>query len=79
MILKLLLTKNVLKHTTNIIASGGIVFSTIQKFAPEEGSTEYEMLSDRKNIIVIADEAHRSQYGFGAKTKPLLPPTSKSS
>jgi len=56
--------KKLLKTT-----GGGIVFSTIQKFAPEEGSTEYEMLSDRKNIIVIADEAHRSQYGFGAKTK----------
>jgi type I restriction enzyme R subunit len=56
--------KKLLKTT-----GGGIVFSTIQKFAPEEGSTEYEMLSNRKNIIVIADEAHRSQYGFGAKTK----------
>ena len=49
-------------------SGGGIVFSTIQKFAPEEGSSEYELLSERKNIIVIADEAHRSQYGFGAKT-----------
>ena len=56
--------KKLLKTT-----GGGIVFTTIQKFAPEEGSTEYELLSDRKNIIVIADEAHRSQYGFGAKTK----------
>lgn len=50
-------------------SGGGIVFSTIQKFAPEEGSSEYELLSERKNIIVIADEAHRSQYGFGAKTR----------
>ena len=50
-------------------SGGGIVFSTIQKFSPEEGSSEYELLSERKNIIVIADEAHRSQYGFGAKTK----------
>jgi type I restriction enzyme R subunit len=50
-------------------SGGGIIFTTIQKFAPEEGNTEYELLSDRKNIIVIADEAHRSQYGFGAKTR----------
>ena len=48
------------------VASGGIVFSTIQKFQPEEGNV-YEKLSDRKNIIVIADEAHRTQYGFKAK------------
>jgi type I restriction enzyme R subunit len=47
---------------------GGIIFSTIQKFSPEEGKEIYDMLSDRKNIIVIADEAHRSQYGFEAKT-----------
>jgi type I restriction enzyme R subunit len=44
--------------------SGGIVFTTIQKFFPEEKGTEYPKLSDRKNVIVIADEAHRSQYGF---------------
>ncbi len=43
-----------------------IVFSTIQKFYPDEWST-YETLSERENIIVIADEAHRSQYGFKAK------------
>lgn len=49
------------------VASGGIVFTTIQKFQPEEGNV-YEKLSDRKNIIVIADEAHRTQYGFKAKT-----------
>jgi len=49
------------------VASGGIVFTTIQKFQPEEGNV-YEMLSGRKNIIVIADEAHRTQYGFKAKT-----------
>ena len=48
-------------------ASGGIVFTTIQKFHPEDGNI-YEKLSDRKNIVVIADEAHRSQYGFKAKT-----------
>jgi type I restriction enzyme R subunit len=49
-------------------SGGGIIFTTIQKFSPEDGSTEFDLLSDRKNIIVIADEAHRSQYGFGAKT-----------
>lgn len=49
------------------VASGGVVFSTIQKFQPEEGNI-YEELSNRKNIIVIADEAHRTQYGFQAKT-----------
>jgi type I restriction enzyme R subunit len=50
------------------VAGGGIVFTTIQKFFPEDGSAIYDQLSDRSNIIVIADEAHRSQYGFGAKT-----------
>ena len=49
------------------VASGGIVFATIQKFQPDEGNV-YEKLSDRTNIIVIADEAHRTQYGFKAKT-----------
>jgi len=49
------------------VASGGIVFTTIQKFQPEEGNI-YEELSDRSNIVVIADEAHRTQYGFKAKT-----------
>ena len=49
------------------VASGGIVFTTIHKFFPENDSSEYEKLSDRKNIIVIADEAHRTQYGFQAK------------
>jgi len=44
-----------------------IIFSTIQKFYPEEWSSVYETLSTRDNIIVIADEAHRSQYGFKAR------------
>jgi type I restriction enzyme, R subunit len=48
------------------VASGGVVFTTIQKFAPEDGSLDYPRLSDRRNIIFIADEAHRSQYGFHA-------------
>jgi type I restriction enzyme, R subunit len=49
------------------VASGGVIFSTVQKFQPESGNV-YETLSDRKNIVVIADEAHRTQYGFAAKT-----------
>lgn len=48
------------------VGSGGVIFSTIQKFQPEDGNV-YEQLSDRRNIVVIADEAHRTQYGFRAK------------
>ena len=47
--------------------SGGIVFTTIQKFAPFEDEDGYPLLSDRENIVVICDEAHRSQYGFNAR------------
>lgn len=49
------------------VSSGGVVFATIQKFQPDEGNV-FETLSERKNIIVVADEAHRTQYGFKAKT-----------
>ncbi len=49
--------------------SGGVFFTTIQKFLPEEGSNSFDLLSERRNIIVIADEAHRTQYGFEAKVK----------
>ena len=49
------------------VVSGGIVFSTMQKFQPEEGNV-FECLTDRKNVVVITDEAHRTQYGFGART-----------
>ncbi len=55
------------------VASGGIVFTTIQKFFPdipanaEASHLVYDMLSERRNIIVIADEAHRTQYGFDAR------------
>ena len=45
---------------------GGIIFTTIQKFAPEEKGDGASVLTDRKNVIVMADEAHCSQYGFGA-------------
>ncbi len=47
--------------------SGGIIFTTVQKFSPADGETIYPQISDRANIIVLADEAHRSQYGFTAK------------
>nr|WP_236861490.1 type I restriction endonuclease subunit R [Candidatus Magnetominusculus xianensis] len=46
------------------VASGGVIFTTIQKFLPENKGDKYPMLSDRRNIVVIADEAHRSQYDF---------------
>lgn len=51
--------------------SGGIVFATIQKFMPGEDEDAFPVLSDRHNIVVIADEAHRTQYGFEAKLKPI--------
>ena len=47
--------------------SGGIIFTTVQKFSPADGESLYPKISDRANIIVLADEAHRSQYGFTAK------------
>nr|BAL57131.1 type I restriction enzyme, R subunit [uncultured prokaryote] len=57
--------------------SGGIVFTTIQKFFPEEKGDRHPLLSDRRNIVVIADEAHRSQYdfidGFARHMRDALP------
>lgn len=55
-----------LKALLNGRDSGGIIFTTIQKFAPDE-TGNVTALTDRKNVIVLADEAHRSQYGFSAK------------
>ncbi len=59
------------------VASGGVVFTTIQKFFPEENGDRYPALSDRRNIVVIADEAHRSQYdfidGFARHMRDALP------
>ena len=46
------------------VASGGVVFTTIQKFFPEEKGDRHPLLSERRNVVVIADEAHRSQYDF---------------
>ncbi len=59
------------------VASGGVVFTTIQKFFPEERGDAYPTLSERRNIVVIADEAHRSQYdfidGFARHMRDALP------
>src|SRR5207302_1646681 len=59
------------------VASGGVVFTTIQKFFPEEKGDRHRVLSDRRNIVVIADEAHRSQYdfidGFARHMRDALP------
>ncbi len=59
------------------VNAGGVVFTTIQKFFPEEKGDTYPALSDRRNIIVIADEAHRSQYdfigGFARHMRDALP------
>ena len=59
------------------VASGGIVFTTIQKFLPEEKGDTYPTLSTRRNIVVVADEAHRSQYdfidGFARNMRDALP------
>lgn len=59
------------------VASGGVVFTTIQKFFPQEKGDRHPVLSDRHNIVVIADEAHRSQYdfidGFARHMRDALP------
>jgi len=59
------------------VAAGGVVFSTVHKFLPEEKGDRQPALSDRRNIVVIADEAHRSQYdfidGFAAHLRDALP------
>ena len=59
------------------VASGGVVFTTIQKFLPDEKGGDYPQLSARRNIVVIADEAHRSQYdfidGFARNMRDALP------
>ena len=46
--------------------SGGIIFTTVQKFSPERDEDQFPRLTERTNVVVIADEAHRSQYGFNA-------------
>jgi len=60
-----------------VVDSGGVVFTTIQKFFPEEKGDRHPVLSDRRNIVVMADEAHRSQYdfidGFARHMRDALP------
>ena len=46
------------------VSAGGVIFTTIQKFFPEEKGDRHPVLSERHNVVVIADEAHRSQYDF---------------
>ena len=62
------------------VVSGGVVFTTIQKFFPEESGDIYPTLSERRNIVVIVDEAHRSQYdfddGYAAHIRYALPKAS---
>jgi type I restriction enzyme R subunit len=59
------------------VAAGGVIFTTIQKFMPEEKGTRHRALSERRNIVVIADEAHRSQYdsldGYARHVRDALP------
>ena len=59
------------------VSAGGVIFTTIQKFFPEEKGDQHPLLSDRRNIVVIADEAHRSQYdfinGFARHMRDALP------
>ena len=62
-------TRQALRALLSNRPSGGIVFATIQKFMPGEDEDSFPELSDRHNIVVIADEAHRTQYGFEAKLK----------
>jgi type I restriction enzyme, R subunit len=66
-------------HLTRLlsVAAGGIVFTTIQKFLADEGGGRFPRLTDRRNVVVIADEAHRSQYdfidGFARNLRDALP------
>ncbi len=59
--------RGTLREILNEKQSGGIIFTTIQKFSLDKDETQFPVLSDRRNIIVIADECHRSQYGFEAR------------
>lgn len=64
-------TRQKLRELLDNRPSGGIIFATIQKFMPGEDEDTFPTLSERNNIVVIADEAHRTQYGFEAKLKPV--------
>ena len=62
-------TRQQLRQLLGNRPSGGIIFATIQKFMPGEDEDVFPLLSDRRNIVVVADEAHRTQYGFEAKLR----------
>ena len=62
-------TRQALRQVLANRPSGGIIFATIQKFMPGEDEDTFPVLSERSNIVVLADEAHRTQYGFAAKLK----------
>ena len=62
-------TRQELRRLLGQRPSGGIIFATIQKFMPGEDEDMFPVLSDRHNIVVVADEAHRTQYGFQAKLR----------
>ena len=55
-----------LRELLNGRPSGGIIFTTVQKFSPDKDEEQFPRLTERTNVVVIADEAHRSQYGFRA-------------
>lgn len=59
------------------VASGGVIFTTIQKFLPDNKGEQFPLLSERRNIVVVTDEAHRSQYdmidGFARNIRDALP------
>jgi len=63
------LTRGDLREKLGNRPSGGIIFATIQKFMPGEDEDSFPVLSTRSNIVVVADEAHRTQYGFSASLK----------
>lgn len=58
-------TRSELRKLLSVVA-GGVIFTTIQKFFPDDGDDKHPRLTDRKNVVVIADEAHRGQYNFAA-------------
>ena len=62
-------TRQKLRELLTNRPAGGIIFATIQKFMPDEDEDTFPTLSSRRNIVVIADEAHRTQYGFEARLK----------
>jgi type I restriction enzyme R subunit len=66
-------TRHELRRLLTNRPSGGIVFATIQKFMPGADEDAFPLLSGRHNIVVIADEAHRTQYGFEAKLRNVKP------